>query len=89
MSDHPNIQPTGTTGGRLMAARSYRVLVSEQRTLALVDAQPINYLSPPQPEAEARALATLLAGATLAGDGPWRQPIAGGQRTIQLKATES
>ncbi len=71
-----------------MTASFYRVLVNEQRTLALVDTRPINYLSPPQTEAQARTLAVLLAGATLTGDGPWRQPIAGGQCTIQLKASE-
>ena len=65
----------------------YRVIVTEHRTRGLVDSDGTTYISPPQSEQEARSLIALLAGATaaLAGGGPWRQPVAGGQRIIELE----
>jgi hypothetical protein len=64
----------------------YRVIVTEHRTRGLVDSDG-TYISPPQSEQEARSLIALLAGVTaaLAGGGPWRQPVAGGQRIIELE----
>ncbi len=44
-----------------------------------------NYVSPPQPRADAVALAQLLLQAPPAGDGPWRRAVPGGQRTITLE----
>lgn len=61
------------------------VEVHEQRTQALTATPPLTYTSPPQTEHDARALAALLADGRADGPGPWRHPIAGGQRTIQLR----
>jgi len=65
----------------------YRVIVTEHRTRALVDSDGTTYISPPQTEEQARSLIALLAGVTAAagGAGPWRQPVAGGQRVIELE----
>ena len=63
----------------------FRVLVCDQLSSALVDSDLSQYLSPPQPEAQARRLICLLLGRSSAnGTGPWRQAIAGGQRLIEL-----
>jgi hypothetical protein len=61
------------------------VVVSEQRTAGLAGAEGLHYTSPPQTERQARVLAGLLNGAPVDGPGPWRQAIAGGQRTIELR----
>jgi hypothetical protein len=65
----------------------YRVIVTEHRTRGLVDSDGTTYTSPPQTEQQARSLIALLAGATsgLGGLGPWRQPVASGQRLIELE----
>jgi hypothetical protein len=65
----------------------YRVIVTEHRTRGLVDSDGTTYVSPPQSEQQARSLIALLAGTTAGVDrgGPWRQPVAGGQRTIELE----
>jgi hypothetical protein len=65
----------------------YRVIVVEHRTRGLVDSDGTNYSSPALTEQQARSLIGLLVGATAAagGGGPWRQPIAGGQRIIELE----
>ena len=65
----------------------YRVIVTERRTRGLVDSDGTSYTSPPQTEQQARSLVALLAGGTtgLRGGGPWRQPVAGGQRVIELE----
>lgn len=61
-----------------------RVIVVEHRTRGLVDSDGTTDVSPPQTEQGARALlARATAGA--GGCGPWRQPVAGGQRIIQLE----
>jgi hypothetical protein len=62
------------------------VEVREQRTQALTGTPPLAYTSPPQTEQDARALAALLADGRVDGPGPWRHPIAGGQRMIELRA---
>jgi hypothetical protein len=65
----------------------YRVILTEHRTRGLVDGDGTTYVSPPQTEEQARSLIALLAGAIAAagGVGPWRQPIAGGQRIVALE----
>ena len=65
----------------------YRVIVTEHRTRGLVESDGTTYTSPPQTEEQARSLIALLAGGTtgLRGGGPWRQPVAGGQRIIELE----
>jgi hypothetical protein len=60
------------------------VEVHEQRAEALTGTPPLAYTSPPQTEQDARALAALLADGQVDGPGPWRHPIAGGPRTIEL-----
>jgi len=64
----------------------WRVIVTERRTRGLVDSDGITYVSPPQTDEQARSLIALLAGAGVNGSGPWRQPVAGGQRIIELQA---
>jgi hypothetical protein len=65
----------------------YRVIVTEHRTRGLVDTDGTTYISPPRTEEQARSLIALLACGTagLRGGGPWRQPVAGGQRIIELE----
>lgn len=65
----------------------YRVIVTEHRTRGLVDSDGTSYASPTQTEEQARSLIALLAGATagVRGGGPWHQPVAGGQRIIELE----
>jgi hypothetical protein len=63
----------------------YQVIVTEDRYSVLVGTDVITYISPPQTEQQARALITLLADAAVDGAGPWRHPVAGGQRTIELR----
>ena len=78
---HTPDEHAGAGGGLFVVA------VREQRARALVGSDGESYTSPPQPEQQARALAALLADRPLQGPGPWRQPIAGGQRTIELHQT--
>ncbi|MGO9899912.1 MAG: hypothetical protein ACLP0J_09510 [Solirubrobacteraceae bacterium] len=61
------------------------VIVTEQRNAELTSAAAISYASPPHSEPEARKLVELLSGVAPSGEGPWRQAIAGGQRTIELR----
>ena len=63
---------------------SYVLVVTDERAEALTGRDSETYTSPPQTEQQARQLAALLAGAPVAGRGPWRHAIAGGQRTIGL-----
>ena len=66
--------------------RTYRVLVTDQLTPGLAGGQSRHYESPPQTEQQARDLLSILVGAgTHEHPGPWRQAIAGGQRTIELR----
>lgn len=69
-----------------MIGGTFRVAVSEQRQPALAGLAAQSYTSPPQTLEQARALAGLLLGAPVLGAGPWRHPIAGGQRTIAVIA---
>jgi hypothetical protein len=66
---------------------SYRVLVTDHITHGLVNGDGHHYESPPQTEQQARSLVAVLVGADSRDHcGPWRQAIAGGQRTIELRA---
>jgi hypothetical protein len=56
----------------------YRVIVTERRARGLVDSDGTNYISPPQTEEQTRSLIALRGG------GPWRLPVAGGQRLPEL-----
>lgn len=62
-----------------------RVILTEHRTRRLIDSD-TTYISPRRSE-EARSLIALLAGITAAADGggPWRQPVAGRERIIELE----
>jgi hypothetical protein len=62
-----------------VAVSGWRVIVTESRCEALVHHGGAT-------EQQARALIALLASGAGAGGGPWRQPVAGGQRLIELKA---
>jgi hypothetical protein len=81
--------PPATAAGAVAATQmsGYRVIVTEHRTRGLVDSDGTGYVSPAQIEQQARSLIALLAGATAAagGGGSWRQPVAGGQRIIELE----
>jgi len=65
----------------------YQVIVTEHRSRGLVDSDGASYVSPSQTEGQARSLIAFLAGATSAagGAGSWRQPVAGGQRVIDME----
>jgi hypothetical protein len=65
----------------------YLVIVTEHRARGLVDSDGTTYASPLQTKVQARSLSALLAGATagLGRPGPWGQPVAGGQRIIELE----
>jgi len=79
--------PAATGAVAAIQMSGYRVIVVEHRTRGLVDSDGTTYVSPPQTEQQARSLIALLAGATAGagGGGPWRQPVAGGQRMIELE----
>jgi hypothetical protein len=65
---------------------SYRAIVNEHRTRSLVDSDGTSYVSPAQTEQQARSLLALLTSATVMdGGGPRRQPLADGQRIIELE----
>lgn len=64
----------------------WRVIVTESRCAGLVETCAARYVSPPQTEEQARSLIALLASGDAAGSGPWRHPVAGGQRLIELEA---
>jgi hypothetical protein len=65
----------------------YVVTVDDRVSGPLTTRPARSYRSPPQPLEEARCLATLLLdrGEDLPGDGPWRRPLPGGQRHVEIK----
>jgi hypothetical protein len=65
--------------------RGWRVRVTEDRCVGLVDTDATTYVSPVQTEKQARLLIALLATGTPDGVGPWRLAVAGGQRVIALE----
>ena len=74
------------TTARPAGTPAFCVIVTDSRCDALAAAGDLRYVSLPQSEPETRALVELLAGASVTGPGPWRQPIAGGRRVIELEA---
>jgi hypothetical protein len=64
----------------------YLVVVDDRVSGPLTGRPARAYRSPPQPLDEARCLAALLLdrGGELDGDGPWRRPLAGGQRHVAI-----
>ena len=63
------------------------VVIAEDRVAGPLTTRPARqYRSPPQPLEDARCLALLLLdrGDDLAGDGPWRRPLPGGQRHVAI-----
>jgi hypothetical protein len=64
----------------------YRVVVDDRVSGPLTGRTARAYRSPAQPLEEARLLAALLLdrGGELEGDGPWRRPLAGGQRHVAI-----
>ena len=64
----------------------YVVLVDDRVNGPLTGRSDRTYRSPPQPLDDARCLAALLLdrGGELVGDGPWRRPLAGGQRHVAI-----
>ena len=64
----------------------YVVLVDDRVNGPLTGRADRTYRSPAQPLEDARCLAALLLdrGGELVGDGPWRRPLAGGQRHVAI-----
>jgi hypothetical protein len=64
----------------------YLVVVDDRVSGPLTGRPARSYRSPAQPLEEARCLAALLLdrGSELDGDGPWRRPLAGGQRHVAI-----
>jgi hypothetical protein len=66
----------------------FQVEVVDRFTPGLSGRADRDYLSPPQSHAGALALVTLLldTAALPPGEGPWHRPMAGGRRTVRLRA---
>jgi hypothetical protein len=64
----------------------FLVVVEDRVSGALTGRRARFYRSPAQTLDDARCLASLLLdrGDELAGDGPWRRPLAGGQRHVAI-----
>ena len=64
----------------------YIVVVDDRVNGPLTGRPARTYRSPPQSLEDARCLAALLLdrGGELEGDGPWRRPLAGGQRHVSV-----
>ncbi len=64
----------------------YHVVVDDRVSGPLTNRPTRSYRSPPQRIEDARCLAALLLdrGDELDGDGPWRRPLAGGQRHVAI-----
>lgn len=65
----------------------YVVVVDDRVSGPLTSRPARHYRSPPQGLDEARCLALLLLdrGDDLAGEGPWRRPVPGGQRHVAIE----
>ncbi len=72
---------------RTTTVSEYVVIVTDQLQSALAGHDGISYSSPPQPRDHALALACALVGlAELPNeDGPWRQALPGGTRTVRIE----
>lgn len=64
----------------------YVVIVDDRVSGPLTNRPARRYRSPPQPLEDARCLAIMLLDRSeeLAGDGPWRRPLPGGQRHVAI-----
>ncbi|HUR84462.1 MAG TPA: hypothetical protein VMY78_03890 [Solirubrobacteraceae bacterium] len=64
----------------------YHVVVADRVNGPLTNRAARAYRSPPQGLEDARCLAALLLdrGDELEGEGPWRRPLAGGQRHVEI-----
>jgi hypothetical protein len=64
----------------------YLVVVDDRVSGPLTGRPARTYRSPAQPLDDARCLAALLLdrGSELEGEGPWRRPLAGGQRRVAI-----
>ncbi|HEX4364720.1 MAG TPA: hypothetical protein VHZ75_09230 [Solirubrobacteraceae bacterium] len=64
----------------------YHVIVDDRVSGPLTGREARTYRSPPQELDAARCLAALLLdrAGDLEGDGPWRRPLAGGQRHVSI-----
>lgn len=64
----------------------YHVVVDDRVSGPLTGRPAREYRSPPQSLEDARCLAALLLdrGGELVGEGPWRRPLAGGQRHVAI-----
>ncbi|MDP2709649.1 MAG: hypothetical protein Q8O56_00400 [Solirubrobacteraceae bacterium] len=64
----------------------YHVVVDDRVSGSLTGRPARGYRSPPQELDAARCLAALLLDRSgeLVGDGPWRRPLAGGQRHVAI-----
>jgi hypothetical protein len=75
-----------------MSTELFVVHVQENVTAALVERNGGEYTSPPQEREQALQLVELVLGQPVAVNGErelcWRQPIAGGQRTVTLQRAE-
>jgi hypothetical protein len=67
---------------------SFTVEVQDRFSPGLTGRSDRDYVSPPQARDAALTLAALLldAGVEPEGDGPWQRAIAGGRRTVRLRA---
>lgn len=81
---------TGADGGgeqlELTLGPLYHVVVDDRVSGPLTGRPTRSYRSPPQGLQDARCLAAILLdrGDELEGDGPWRRPLAGGQRHVAI-----
>jgi hypothetical protein len=69
----------------------YVVEVEDRLTASLARRSGASYASPPQSLEDARRLAALLLDCeeAPAGSGPWRRPLAGGHRVVNLVRAEA
>jgi hypothetical protein len=65
----------------------YRVVVTDHLQPALVEHDGVSYRSLPQSREHALALARALVGRSQVSDeqGPWRQALPGGTRTVRIE----
>ena len=83
----PRDDPVGGEQLELTLGPLYHVVVDDRVAGPLTGRPARTYRSPPQSLEDARCLAALLLdrGGELDGDGPWRRPLAGGQRHVAIE----
>lgn len=88
MADAEPVSPLGDDQLELTLGPLYVVLVDDRVSGPLTGRPARTYRSPPQPLDDARRLAALLLdrGDELDGEGPWRRPLPGGQRHVEIRA---